>query len=316
MWIVEKLLTIIIPVYGVEKYIQDFLDSLFIQNMEFVQCIFVNDGTKDNSLSILYKSIEIYDIECLVLNQENAGVSSARNNALKFATGKFITFLDPDDIVNPSYIDNILNIINTNNNISIIHYDAEVMALNGICNRMGFVEKTSTYIINEEYRLKNFRKHMWQPWLRVFKRDLLENFSFPEGYILEDVLSFPFIYKDGLNVYESFETLIIYRLNPTSLTAKKNEMFFSSMLYVIEFYRNLRHLKSFECIYLKLIESLYGVMLRQGFKLFYKFCSDFKLDIIYVKNNKHYKGVKGRFKYSKPILFYIYKTRFFLKRLK
>ncbi|MEL4299078.1 glycosyltransferase, partial [Acinetobacter ursingii] len=139
----NKLLTIIIPVYGVEKYIQEFLDSLFPQIEASIELIFVNDGTQDQSIMILNDSIDKHDINCLILNQSNAGVSSARNNALRVCTGQFVTFLDPDDVVSPKYIEKILDIITNHNDISIIHYNAYMKKENNEIVDMCFVDETS-----------------------------------------------------------------------------------------------------------------------------------------------------------------------------
>ena len=309
----NKLLTIIIPVYGVEKYIQEFLDSLFPQIEASIELIFVNDGTQDQSIMILNDSIDKHDINCLILNQSNAGVSSARNNALRVCTGQFVAFLDPEDVVSPKYIEKILDIITNHNDISIIHYNAYMKKENNEIVDMCFVDETSTHIINQEFKIKNFIKDKWQPWLRVFRKDLLKDFEFVEGYIFEDVLAFPFLYRDELKIYELVDHLLIYRFNESSLTAKKNQLFFASIYYAISFYRLYRNIKCFECVYFKLIECLYGVMLKKNFYHFLKFYNMFKEDIFYIKDHRCLNTFKLKFKYTSPLLFYMYKTKFFLK---
>ena len=97
-------LSIIIPVYNVEKYIEKCLESLANQTMQDFEIILVNDGTKDDSENIIinYKNAHP-EMQIKYVKKENGGLASARNYGVKYATGKYISFLDPDD-----YLDNNL----------------------------------------------------------------------------------------------------------------------------------------------------------------------------------------------------------------
>ena len=94
-------LSIIIPVYGVENYIEACIASLLPQLGAEVECIVVNDGCKDRSMEVLqaYLDNHPYDAHIRILNQENQGLSMARNNGYKIAQGSYIAFLDSDDYV-------------------------------------------------------------------------------------------------------------------------------------------------------------------------------------------------------------------------
>lgn len=96
----NKKLSIIVPVYNVEKYLKDCLDSLLDQNFPYTdyEIICVNDGSTDGSGDILDEYAERYE-NIVVINQENSGVSVARNKGLLVAKGKYIYFCDSDDIV-------------------------------------------------------------------------------------------------------------------------------------------------------------------------------------------------------------------------
>ena len=97
-------LSVIIPVYQVENYIEKCLYSLFEQMNKNVECIIVNDGTPDQSMELVKKIIENYaGLNICVINQENQGLSAARNNGLKNAKGDYIAFLDSDDWIDNSY---------------------------------------------------------------------------------------------------------------------------------------------------------------------------------------------------------------------
>src|SRR5690606_27474731 len=106
-------LSIIIPVYGVEKYILEFAQSLIFQLNNEVELIIINDGTKDRSIAILkeYVATQFLDKNIIWLEQENQGQSIARNYGISIANGDYITFLDPDDLVFEEYVSQILNAI-------------------------------------------------------------------------------------------------------------------------------------------------------------------------------------------------------------
>ena len=88
--------SVIIPVYNVEEYLPTCLDSIINQTLEDIEIICVNDGSPDNCLSIL-NNYAGQDSRIIVINQENTGVSGARNRGLEVAGGKYIVFVDPDD---------------------------------------------------------------------------------------------------------------------------------------------------------------------------------------------------------------------------
>lgn len=89
-------LSIIVPIYNGKRYLRECLDSVVICPMEDIECILVNDGSKDCSLDICKEFCE-KDARFYLLNQENQGVSMARNNGIKLASGKYLLFLDADD---------------------------------------------------------------------------------------------------------------------------------------------------------------------------------------------------------------------------
>lgn len=91
-------ISVIIPVYNVQDYLCQCLDSVVNQTFENIEIICVNDGSTDNSLEILNRYAE-YDKRITIINQKNKGLSKARNIGIKLATGKYIYFLDSDDFI-------------------------------------------------------------------------------------------------------------------------------------------------------------------------------------------------------------------------
>lgn len=106
----NDLVSIIIPVYNGEKYIEDCIKNLKEQTYRSFEAIFVNDGSKDNSLELLQKFTS-GDPRMHVYSKENGGASSARNYGLKLAQGKYIGFIDVDDYIYPIYIEYLYMLI-------------------------------------------------------------------------------------------------------------------------------------------------------------------------------------------------------------
>lgn len=103
--------SIIVPVYNVEEYIDDCLRSIKNQTFKDYEVIVVNDGTKDNSMDIVKK----YDVE--IINQENGGLSAARNTGVKKAKGDYLIFLDSDDFIEEELLEKINDSLEDNPDI-------------------------------------------------------------------------------------------------------------------------------------------------------------------------------------------------------
>ena len=109
----EKLISVIIPVYGVEKYIHQCLDSIITQSYKNLEIIVITDGTRDRSAEIA-KEYARKDSRIRVYDYENAGVSVARNRGLDLAKGDYISFVDSDDWLHPSFYTKLADALETN----------------------------------------------------------------------------------------------------------------------------------------------------------------------------------------------------------
>jgi glycosyltransferase involved in cell wall biosynthesis len=103
-----KKISIIIPVYNVEKYLRECLDSIVNQSFKDIEIICVNDGSTDNSLEILNEYAQ-KDSRFVVISQENQGQGVARNNAINIANGEYILFIDPDDWIEKEALETLYN---------------------------------------------------------------------------------------------------------------------------------------------------------------------------------------------------------------
>lgn len=102
------MISVIVPVYNTEKYLKQCIDSILAQTYRGFELVFVNDGSTDNSLQVL----ESYrDPRIRIINQENMGLSAARNKGLEVCNGEYVIFIDSDDYVHPLFLENMIGIL-------------------------------------------------------------------------------------------------------------------------------------------------------------------------------------------------------------
>ena len=107
-------ITVILPVYNVEKYLKQCLDSIVNQTFKDFECLCVNDGSTDNSLSILQEYAQ-KDKRFKIITQKNGGTSVARNTGIKHTNTKYLTFIDSDDWITENYLEILYNKIEETN---------------------------------------------------------------------------------------------------------------------------------------------------------------------------------------------------------
>jgi len=119
-------LSVIIPVYNTEDYLESCLDSLFIQKYQDIEYILVDDGSTDNSLNICKKYAD-KDKRFVVIHKQNGGPSSARNLGIENAKGEYITFVDSDDFVSYDAYKKIANLLEKNNNPDVLVFGGKLV---------------------------------------------------------------------------------------------------------------------------------------------------------------------------------------------
>ena len=169
------LLSVIIPVYNLEKYIDKCLDSLLVQTYSNLEIIVVNDGSTDKSLSILneYKK---KDSRIQIIDKQNEGVSKARLDGMKRATGQYIGFVDGDDIVEEDMFELLMNnAIKYNADISHCGYSMDFP--NGHSDKYYGTDRI--VIQNNKEGLKDLLEGKFiEPglWNKIYKKSLIEDF--------------------------------------------------------------------------------------------------------------------------------------------
>lgn len=210
-------LSIIIPVYNSEIYLEKCIQSLINQTMKELEFIFVNDGSTDKSVDIL-KKYQKKDKRIKILDKENGGQGSARNLGLSIATGEYIAFLDSDDYIKENMYETLYKRAKKDDlDIVICNYyltypDKIVEAKNNITNQS---EKKITR--NEYITLSP------SPWNKIIKREYLENqnFKFPEGIIYEDFASIPILALGNPKIIYINKCLYYYVQSNSSTTRNK-----------------------------------------------------------------------------------------------
>ncbi len=179
-------ISVIIPVYNVEKYLARCLDSLINQTFEDIEIICINDGSTDSSLSIL-KEYESKDKRIIVINQENQKLGAARNRGVEKSSGEFITFVDSDDWVDGDYLEKLYNaLIKYNADVSmscILKERASGSKYYFLNNKKEKLVKDAANIINELIILNKW----YVVWGKLYRRSIIEDLCFIEHAYYEDI---------------------------------------------------------------------------------------------------------------------------------
>lgn len=222
--------SIIIPVYNVEAYIEECLHSVSNQTIpELLECLVVDDCGCDNSADIAKRYIESYTGKVkfqLVKREKNGGLSAARNSGLRKATGKYVYFLDSDDYIKPGAMETLLRLVNIYGDVDLIPalYITEGNRDMSQFNKHSFPEfSDNQYLIKRS--LLDYDCIPVTAANRLIRRELLieNNLWFKEGIIHEDNYWTFFLAKFVKKMAFCSEKIYYYRTTPGSITNKINK---------------------------------------------------------------------------------------------
>lgn len=184
----NELISVIVPVFNVEKYLKKCVDSIIGQTYDNIEIILIDDGSTDNSGTICDSYLQI-DSRVQVFHCDNNGVSSARNKGLKHSNGKYIFWLDSDDYISRDCISVLYSLIK--------RYDSDM----AICNYVDGEDRD--YIFNDDncevksfdskigleniYKNHHYSFVMAASWAKLIRKELYEDLEYPEGKIFEDI---------------------------------------------------------------------------------------------------------------------------------
>lgn len=199
MIIIKELISVIVPVYKVEKYLSKCIDSIINQTYKNLEIILIDDGSPDECPKICDEYSK-KDNRIKVIHKQNGGLSDARNFGIDESKGDYITFIDSDDYIDSDYIELLYKLLKENNSdIS-------------ICNPK-YIYENNTEKINEDKKVDKKQIEVYtkyeaietmlyqkefdtSAWGKLYKSELLQNIRFPKGKMYEDLDT---IYKIFLN---------------------------------------------------------------------------------------------------------------------
>ena len=278
----KKLVSIIVPVYNKEKFIDKLLDTILNQTYKNIEVILVDDGSKDGSLK---KCKSYKDKRIKVIHKENGGVSTARNVGLEAATGDYIAFVDADDYIEKDFIKKLIT--------NIKDYDICECGYNRVDEEGNILEKfipreellTNNYQIQDYYlNYNNTNDFLWN---KMFKKEVLKDIEFNKNYKCSEV--FLYIAEVLLKTNSKItipDALYNYVCNDQSVG---NETFSPKKLDVIYARENAFDLYDNELRYMVATQIMYQS------KVLYNIADDKSKEIIKKTVKKYYK--------------YLYKTK-------
>ncbi len=221
--IMGDLISIIVPIYNTEKYLDQCIASILQQTYDNLEIILVNDGSTDGSRKIAEK-YRALDSRIILINQEQGGAANARNNGLKISKGKFIIFVDSDDYICPDMVKYLLDrILASHAQIAVCGYDMvnEEGGLLGGCVNFPDIESISGNALWDLYD-ERLRVYFIVLWTKIFQRKFLEDITFRDGKHFEDEFFFNDIMHKSPRIACAPEIKYYYRQRKNSLMEQRN----------------------------------------------------------------------------------------------
>ena len=210
------MVSVIVPIYNVEEYLEECLESIRNQTYTNIEVILVNDGSTDGSIEICERFCQ-QDNRFKLVTQENQGLSAARNRGVKESIGEYIMFVDSDDVVKENIVEVLFFYMNS---------DVDIVECQITRCKDKLVENKPTSIMfkgeSTEAILKSieFKEVKFCAFTKLYRRELVEKVPFLEGYIYEDVYT-------GMNYLKYIRKMVAvdlkgyyYRVRPNSIMTK------------------------------------------------------------------------------------------------
>ena len=260
----NPLITVIVPVYNVEKYIIRCIESVVNQTYKNLEILFVDDGTPDNSAKICQQYAD-KDSRITVLHKKNGGLSDARNFAMDRMNGDYVTFIDSDDYVSIYYIENLYNALSKENADMSISWFKDVFE----DDLPKYTDGSNTL---ENYELlaadKCLERMFYQDyveisaWGKLYKKDLFNNLRYPFGKLYEDIPVTPVAVQKCKNIavirncdyfyFQRIDGIQNMKFNTKKMDAIENMNFLKS--FIAE--NSPNNLIAFKCRYFSTVSNI------------------------------------------------------------
>lgn len=285
-------LSIIIPVYNVNKYLNSCLKSV-TSSYSFdnrVEIILVDDGSDDGSGDICETWSEEYPY-IKTVHKRNGGLSSARNKGIDVARGRFLSFIDSDDSVTDGFINKVLKILEEKNDLDILIFNyqrifdkyTEKKNNYSVCELISKEDAFET-IISTQHDIEKISNTGNYAWNKIYSRKLFDGIRYPESRNYEDIATTYKLLDKANNVYLTDSILYYYTDNPNSIVndlknTKNIKDLVSARLEQLEFFKN----SNYKQAYIKVYRQLVGICVQFMHK-FYNFNLKYDENIKYVEN--------------------------------
>ena len=234
------LLSVIVPVYKVEQWLNRCIESIVSCDIIRMEVILVDDGSPD-MCPALCDEWEKRDSRIKVIHKENGGLSDARNAGLDIAQGKYVTFVDSDDYLECNPYAELLDTLERNNDIDIIEYSVREHASSKKEHLLKLDDRY--YYTAHQYWLNGMAYTHSYAWNKIYKRELFRTIRFPAGVVYEDMHTLPLLLSKTQLVVTSSAGLYNYQWNSKGITATSSghemKMLLAAHLKQIDFYAPL-----------------------------------------------------------------------------
>lgn len=281
----NELVSIIVPVYNTEKYLNKCLNSILTQTYKNIEVILINDGSTDNSLKVC-KEYEKKDKRIKLINKENEGLSATRNLGILTAKGKYIGFIDSDDFIEEDMFKNLYeDMINNNSDISICEMTNSEKYLKE--NKTTKVEvlnnKEAIFKLLYDNEINNYAGN------KLIKKEMFENIKFPIGRKFEDLAIMHYLIEKAKTITYNSYIGYHYIQRPGSITKSISESYLTDYLWATDVFistikENHKELtKEIDSTYAKYIVNIFSGCTKGRLKAFYN-CEKMKQKYKIYKN--------------------------------
>lgn len=227
----SKLISIIVPVYNVEQYLEKCITTIINQTYKNLEIILVDDGSKDSSGKIC-DDFSKKDNRIKVIHKTNGGLSDARNHGLRIAKGDYIGFVDSDDYIAEDMFETLYNLMeNNNSDISIVSfYEMYNNKLIGVRDSKKIENFDKLEAIKELLIDTKIQSYAWN---KLFKKELFENLEFPTGKNFEDIATTLLLFEKANKVTLFEDPKYYYLRRDNSIVGVRNSKTYTDYLEVI-----------------------------------------------------------------------------------
>lgn len=227
----NPLISVIIPVYNVENYLEECVNSILNQTYSNLEVILVNDGSPDNSAAICDRYAK-NDGRVIVVHKKNGGLSDARNAGLDICKGEFIAFVDSDDVVHRQFIEKLHENID---DVDLVFCEYQAFENGDILDNVQRFEEQLTYTTDEFYNklVFNYTPKLVIACNKLYRKHIFSDLRYPVGKVHEDEFLIHHIVKQSSKIRYLNQPLYYYRQDSNGITSFFTEKKFKDKLMAL-----------------------------------------------------------------------------------